>query len=140
MTVTWHVDDLKISHKDSLEVTNVLHHFGQIYGECTTVHYGNVHDYMGMYLDFRTANTLKTGMIEYIKKIHEDLPYEIKFAAATPADEHLFDVHEDNHERLLPEEQARAFHHSTSQLIFLCARATGHSHVSVIFMYQMYGT
>ena len=33
MTVTWNVDDLKISHKESLEVTKFLHHFGQIYCE-----------------------------------------------------------------------------------------------------------
>ena len=96
MTVTWHVDDLKISHKDSLEVTKFLHHFGQIYGERMTVHCDKVHDYLGMYLDFSTANTLNIGMIKYIKKIQKDLPEEIKSAAATPDAEHLFDVREDN--------------------------------------------
>ena len=122
MTVTWHVDDLKISHKNSLEITKFLHHFGQIYGERMTVHHGNVHDYLGMDLDFSTSNTLKIGMIKYIKKILEDFLEEIKYAVAMPAAEHLFDVSEDNQDRFLPEEQARAFHQSTSQLLFLCAR------------------
>ena len=96
MTVAWHVDDLKISHKDSLEVTKFLHHFGQIYGECMTVYRGKVHDYLLMDLYLSTKNTLKIGMIHYIKKIHEYFPEEIKSAATTPAAEHLFDVREDN--------------------------------------------
>ena len=29
ITVTWHVDDLKISHKDSREVTKCIEHFGK---------------------------------------------------------------------------------------------------------------
>ena len=66
LTVTWLVDDLKIFHKDSLEVTNFLHHFGQIYGEHIPVHYSKVHDYLGMDLDCSTANTVKIGMIKYI--------------------------------------------------------------------------
>ena len=133
LTVTWLVDDLKIFHKDSLEVTNFLHHLGQIYGDRMTVHRGKVHDYLGMDLDFSTANTLKIGMIEYIKKIHEDFPEEIKSAAATPAAEHLFDVREDSQDCLLPEEQARSFHNSTAQLLFLCASACPYIRTSVSF-------
>ena len=46
MTVTWHVDDLKISHKDSREVTKFIKHFGDIYGDRMTVHRVKVHDYL----------------------------------------------------------------------------------------------
>ena len=74
MNVTWHVDDLNISHKDILEVTKFLHHFGQIYGEHMTIHRGKVHDYLGMDLDFSTVNTLKIGMVKYIKKTYKYLP------------------------------------------------------------------
>ena len=133
MTVTLHVDYLKISHKDNLEVTKFLHHFVQIYGECMTVHRGKVHDYLGMDLNFSTANTLKIGMIKYIKKIHEYFPEEIKSLADTPSSEHLFDVLEDNQNRLLPEEQTRAVHHCTAQLLFLCARVKLDIHTSVPF-------
>eukprot|EP00957_Ditylum_brightwellii_P011458 866175-Ditylum_brightwellii.AAC.1 len=62
-------------------------------------------------------------MIEYIKKIHEIFPEEIKSVATTPAAEHLFDVCEDNKDKLLPNEQALAFHCTTAQLLFLSARA-----------------
>ena len=56
---------------------------------------------------------------------------EIKYVAATSVAEHLFDVSEYNQDRLLPEEQARAFHHSTDQLLFLCAFAPPDIHTSV---------
>ena len=49
-------------------------------------------------------------MIKYIKKIHEDFPEEIKSSAATPSAQHLFDVREDNKDKLLPEDQEQEFH------------------------------
>ena len=55
MTVTWHVNDLKISHVDSGEVTKFLNHFTGIYGDRMTVNRGKVHDYLGMDMDFSTA-------------------------------------------------------------------------------------
>ena len=72
MTVTWHVDDLKIPHKDSREVTKFIKHFGDIYGARMTLHRGKVHDYLGMDLYFSRPKVLKIGMIKYIKKIHEE--------------------------------------------------------------------
>ena len=81
-----------------------------------TIHRGKVHDYLGMYLDFSSNKVLKIGMIKYLKKILEEFPEEIKSAAATPAAEHLFDVREDNLDKLLPEELALAFHRTTAQL------------------------
>ena len=92
MTVTWHVDDLKILHMDSEEVTKCIDHFRKIYGEKMTVHRGKVHKYLGMDLDFSTHKVLKIGMIKYIKKVLEEFPEEIKSVAATPAAEHLFEV------------------------------------------------
>ena len=73
-------------------------------------------------------------MIKYIKEIHEDFPEEIKSVAATPTSEHLFTVCEDNKEKLLPEEQALAFHHTVAQLLFLSARARPDTHTAVSFL------
>ena len=114
MTVTWHVDYLKISNKDSREVTKFIKRFGNIYGDRMTVHRGKVHDYLGIDLDFSSPKVLKIGMIKYIKKIQKDFPEKNKSSAATPAAEHLFDVKEDNKDKLLPAEQAQAFHHTTA--------------------------
>ena len=73
-------------------------------------------------------------MIKYIKKIHEDFPKDIKSAAATPAAKHLWNIHEGNQDKILPEEQAQAFHHTTAQLLFLCARARPDIRTAVSFL------
>eukprot|EP00957_Ditylum_brightwellii_P065005 4930891-Ditylum_brightwellii.AAC.1 len=84
-----------------------------------TIHHGKVHEYLGMDLDLSSPKTLKIGMIKYIKKIHEEFPEEIKSVAVTPAVEHLFEICTDNKDKLLPKEQALAFHRTTAQLLFL---------------------
>ena len=134
INVTWHVDDLKISHKDSREVKKFIKKFGDIYGDRMTVHRDKGHDYLGMDLDLRSPKVLKIGMIKYIKKIHEEFPEKIKSSAVTPASEHLFDVREDNKDKLLPEEQAQAFHRTTAQFFFMCARAQPDIRTSVSFL------
>ena len=40
MTVTWHVDDLKISHKDKKEVSKFIIALSRIYGDKISVHRG----------------------------------------------------------------------------------------------------
>ena len=134
MTVPWNVDDLKIFHKDSREVTKFIKHFGNIYGDRMTLHRGKVHDYFEMGLDFSSPNVLNVGMIKYIKKIHKYFPEEIKSSADTPAAEHLSDVREDKKYKLLPEEQAQAFHRTTAQLLFMCPRVRPDIRTSVSFL------
>ena len=53
-TVLWHVDDLKISHRDSSVVSTILHELDDWYGDHMplTIMRGKVHDYLGMKIDF----------------------------------------------------------------------------------------
>ena len=43
MTVVWHIDDQKVSHKDLFEVTNFTN---------TCHQHRMIHEYLGMYLDY----------------------------------------------------------------------------------------
>ena len=52
MTVCWHVDYLKFSHKEPFEVTKFSTCLAGIYGEKMTVTRGPVHKYLGMDLHF----------------------------------------------------------------------------------------
>ena len=52
MTVRWHVEDLKVSHKDPMEVTKFIMAMGHIYGSKMSVTRGKVHEYLGMDLDY----------------------------------------------------------------------------------------
>jgi hypothetical protein len=134
MTVTWHVDDGKVSHKDSAEVSKFLIYLAGIYGPKLTVTRGHVHDYLGMDLDYSDPGKLKVAMIKYIKKILTDFPEAITSISATPAADHLFEVRDEENAKWLPEEQAQAFHHCVAQLLFLSARARPDIKTAVAFL------
>eukprot|EP00957_Ditylum_brightwellii_P074169 5635862-Ditylum_brightwellii.AAC.1 len=51
LKVCWHVDNLKISHKDSKEVTRMLRWLESKYGKLRTTR-GKIREYLGMTLDF----------------------------------------------------------------------------------------
>ena len=72
--VTWHVNDLKISHVDEVENTLLIHKILRIYSKNLTCLHGKVHDYLGMDLDFREDYSVKISMIKYTKKIFVDFP------------------------------------------------------------------
>ena len=66
MTVCWHVDDLKVSHKDPFEVTKFSTYLDGIYGDKITVTRGPLHEYLGMDLYFSEKGNAKISMIKYI--------------------------------------------------------------------------
>ena len=55
MTVTWHVDDLKVSHKKSTEVTKFILVLGRIYGNGLSVMRGKRHSYLE--IDFVSSSS-----------------------------------------------------------------------------------
>ena len=48
MTICWHVDDLKVSHKEESAVTALAIKLSELYGSKTTIFRGKVHEYLGM--------------------------------------------------------------------------------------------
>jgi hypothetical protein len=134
MTVTWHVDDLKVSHEDPAEITKFANYLAVIYGERLTVHRGLVHDYLGMDLDYTTKGKVGVSMIKYVDKVLEGFSEELGASAATPAAEHLFQVRNDSEAEILSEMKAQEFHHITAQLLFLSARARRDIQVAVAFL------
>jgi hypothetical protein len=51
-TITWHVDDLKLSHVDVKVVDEMISWLKSIYGEDMRILWGKKHYYLGMYLDY----------------------------------------------------------------------------------------
>ena len=86
-------------------------------------HRGKVHDYLCMIFDFLPKGKVMVTMIEYIKNIIKDFPEEIVGTKTSPAADHLFKVMRDpSLVKVLPEDQAMAFHRTMAQLLFLSAR------------------
>ena len=75
-TIIWHVDDLKISHKDPKVVTRIINKLNKKYAKVNplSVTRGKVHDYLGMVLDFREKKKVKVSMCKFIKDILEEVP------------------------------------------------------------------
>ncbi len=80
---------------------------------------GHRHDYLGMTVDFSHQDAVAFDMIPYINKNFTAFPEKIMGVSSTPAADHLFSNRPKNEAKLLPEEQACAFHHTTAQLLFL---------------------
>ena len=95
MTVTWHVDDLKVSHKYPFKITLFAQYLYTKYREQLSMKYGQVHDYLGMDLDYYTKGEVKIGVIKYLKKVEDEFPEPILGTEKPPASEHLLQVHED---------------------------------------------
>jgi hypothetical protein len=133
MTICWHVDDLKISHKKEAEVMEIEHWLRKLYGNIS-VSRGKKHTYLGMDLDYSVNGKCRVNMPGYTKEIIESFPEIIEGTSATPAADHLFKVREISETKILPEEQAVAFHRTTAQLLFLSGRARRDIQTAVAFL------
>ena len=86
-----------------------------------TITRGKVHKYLGMTIDFSSPGKLIFSMIDYIRKILDDVPEEMNGESATPAAHHLFEIAEDATK--LSQANTDIFHHFVAQLIYLSKRA-----------------
>ena len=93
MTICWHVDDLKVSHKEESPVTALGVKISELYGPKTTICRGKVHEYLGMDMDSTTdPGTMILSMIKYLYNVIEEFPEVIKGTRSSPAGDHLFTV------------------------------------------------
>ena len=65
LTVIWHVGDLRVSHKNTKEVTESVLDSEKIYGDDGfTVKRGKVHSYLGMDFGYSTDGKLKVESVK----------------------------------------------------------------------------
>ena len=78
-TIVWHVDDLKLSHKDPKVIENIIASLDNEYGETgkMTVRRGKIHEYLGMTFDFSKPGKFIMDMEQYIYEVMKDLPCSI---------------------------------------------------------------
>ena len=135
MTVVWHVDDLKVSHVDRTEVEKFVRKMEETFGKDTplTVSHGEVHDYLGMTLDFRTKGEVKINMEHYIDMMLQDAPDEMKGTATTPAAPHLFKVNNKD-PQYLGAEKKKNFVHLVMQGLYLSQRGRPDIRTAIAFL------
>jgi hypothetical protein len=151
ITICFHVDDCKISHKLVSVVDYTIEWLRGEYESLFTdgtgkmkVVRGKAHTYLGMTLDFTTPKIVKITMLEYIDEIVESWDkacsdfkdgYKVvsgRKRIATAAPDDLFRVDEDAIK--LDQGLAKAFHHITAKSIYVTKRARPDISLAVAFL------
>jgi hypothetical protein len=133
-TITWHLDDLKLSHVDAKVVDDTITWLKSVYDKDMRVSRGKKHEYLGMDLDYSVQGEVKVTMIDYLKRVITEFPEEITGTAYSPAAERLFTVRPNDESVPLEEKRAIAFHHCVAQLLFASARARKDIQPAVAFL------
>ena len=128
----WHVDDLKISHKNKDVVSSVIDYLSKRYGKEAplTVKRGKVHRYLGMMLDYTIDGKVQISMNNYIEEMLKSLPEDMSGESSSPAGNHLF-----NPDAVpLSASESDKYHHYVAKLLFLCKRARPDIQTAVAFL------
>ena len=70
----WHVDDMKVSHKNKEEVTNFIEYMKGIYEEEIQVARGKKHTYVGMDLEYSSPGEVIVSTEIYIIEAIDEFP------------------------------------------------------------------
>ena len=135
LTIVFHVDDCKISHLDKKVVDELLQQLSDRFGKETplAITRGDVHDYLGMTIDYSIKGKVKFYMYDYIEQVlAEAEPSMSNGPSITPAGSNLFKVNNDAEK--LPTDKADQFHRSVAQLLFLSKRARPDLQTVVAFL------
>ncbi len=109
MTLTFHVDDIKISHFDPQEVMRRIDWFKSIYGANVGVSRGTTHNHIEMMISYSNRQ-LRISMADYVKKVINGFMEDIHGTASTLAGENLFQVQSEDERVKLDKEHAQCFH------------------------------
>ena len=127
LTITWHVDDVKVSSKDKLAVEEFIQLIRNKYENFTQVNSsrGKIHAHLAMTLDFNDKGKVKVKMEKFIEAMHNKFPFPelIKNkTATTPTTENSFKINPNA--KKLDQQQADIFHTFTAKNLFLsqCSR------------------
>ena len=129
-TIIWHVDDLKISHKNRTVVENMIKQIEKKYGTMST-NISNKLTYVGMDFEYKGKEVI-ISMVSHIEDAINEFPEELSQKVITPAGLHLFEVNKNSEK--LDFKEAKIFHRIVAMLLFVCKRARPDVHVPVAFL------
>ena len=119
-TIIWHVDDLKLSHIEQSVLDELADRLNSKYGQIMplVIHWGKVHDYLGMMIDYSEDGKVKFSMPNYVQGVLDGAPPDMDGVAITPAASNLFAIRRDADQ--LDNERTEVYHHITAHLLYLC--------------------
>ena len=134
LTLTWHVDDIKMSHQDEDVLNNFIEWLTKTYGDIGEVKVteGKRHHHLGMILDYTEEGSVKIDMCDYVNEMIEDFSEDLKGKVTSIASENLFKV--DKASPLLNKDKAKEFHTTVAKALFLAKRARPDIQTTVAFL------
>jgi hypothetical protein len=133
-TIVWYMDDLKLSHLKQEVLEDLVDILNEKYGKITPlmVTRGDIHDYLGMTLNYSVPGVVTIRMDDYVKDLLDEAPGDMAGIAAMPSAYHLFTVSEEP--KYLDDTTSELFHHLTAKLLFLAKRARPDIQTAVAFL------
>jgi hypothetical protein len=119
LTVAIHVDDLKISSRDSQAIDGLIKFLSRKYTKINITE-DMVMDYLGMKVDFNSPGYVSISMEPMVKEILSDLEIPSESVASSPASNNLFNVSEGK--ELLANKDKERFHSLTAKLLYIAKR------------------
>jgi hypothetical protein len=142
MTICFHVDDCKLSHRTPKVMDQMIGWLRQEYESIfedgsgqMTVSRGKVHKYLGMTLDYTIRGQVKITMIDYVDEIltaFDKADPEGSGTKTSAASENLFRIDEDC-EKLQPN-KAVAFHNLVAKTLYATKRARPDTCTAIAFL------
>ena len=77
---------------EPFEVTKFYQYLLMIYGNKINMNRVNIHDYIGIYLDYSETGVVKVLMMKYPQKVLVEFPEELRGTSSTPETDHTFQV------------------------------------------------
>jgi hypothetical protein len=135
LTIIFHIDDLMMSHKNPNILTLYIRKLEKEYArrDPLTVMRGKVHEYLGMTVDFRVKLQVTFTQYDYLKKLFNGLPEDMKSGALkhTAAPEYLFKTTDET--CLLNEAKKEEFHNITAKSLWVSQRTRPDTQLAVGF-------
>jgi hypothetical protein len=85
-----------------------------------------------MTLDYSEPGLIKVDMIDYVKKVLDEMPKDMDGTATSPAGDYLFKIVEDI--QLLDKDTSKFFHATVAKLLFLCKRGRPDIQTAIAFL------
>jgi hypothetical protein len=120
ITVLWHVDDLKMSHKEKKTVDDFIEWVVMPYRKIGQVKVTRVkvHEYLGMKLNYEVEGQVSCDMTSYVRVMIKDSSQKLDGKSKIPWNDKLFKVNEDT--PTLDKKKAEQLHMVVAQGLFLC--------------------
>ena len=135
LTVQFHVNDLKASHKDQKVLDDFLDNLRTEFGQEDELAEtrGRVHEYLGITIDYSLPGKVVFTMFDFLEDVIVEAPDDLKKSRSYyPGNDKLF--HVDDESPKLSQERAELFHRIVARLLFASKRARPDIQVCVAFL------